>query len=161
MAIEVTVKKTEPTTVAFISKKGSFKQIPETFSKLYGWVGQKGYVPSGPPFGVYFNAPGQVRESELRWELRAPISGSVAASGPDKEGLGVKKVKGMLVASTMHKGPFEQVARTYEALMKWVAANGYEIAGASEEVYFSDPATTPPKELLTEVRFPVKKAGKK
>jgi effector-binding domain-containing protein len=160
MAIEVTIKKTDPATVAFISKKGLFSQIPEAFGKLYGWVGQKGYVPSGPPSGVYFNAPGQVPDSELMWELRAPIAGTVAASGPDKDGLGVKKVKGTLMASTMHKGPYEEIAAVYGALASSIAEKGYEMAGPPEEVYFSEP-TVLPKDILTEIRFPVKKARKK
>jgi len=39
---------------------------------------------------------------------------------------------------------------------RWVD-NGYEIVGPYEEVYLSDPGKTMPEELLTEVRFPVKK----
>lgn len=35
MAIEVTVKKTEPITVAFVSKKGPYNLIGETFGTLY------------------------------------------------------------------------------------------------------------------------------
>jgi DNA gyrase inhibitor GyrI len=58
MAIEVTLKKTEPMTVAFLSMKGPYSLIGETSGKLYGWIGEKGLVPSGPPIGVYFNARG-------------------------------------------------------------------------------------------------------
>ena len=157
MAIEVTVKKTEPITVAFVSKKGPYTLIGETFGRLYHWIGEKGYVPAGPPIGVYFNAPGQVPDEELLWELRSPIAGDVAPSGPDEQGLGVKKVEGAEVASTMHKGPYDQVGATYGALAGWIAENGYQIIGPGEEVYLSDPDKTPPEELLTEIRFPVKK----
>ena len=157
MAIEVTVKKTEPITVAFVSKKGPYSLISETFGTLYRWIGEKSFVPAGAPIGVYFNAPGQVPDEELLWELRSPIAGDVAPSGPDEQGLGVKKVEGAQVASTMHKGPYDQVGATYGALAGWIAENGYEIVGPSEEVYLSDPDKTPPEELLTEVRFPVRK----
>jgi effector-binding domain-containing protein len=157
MAIEVTVKKTEPITVAFVSKKGPYSLIGETFGKLYGLIGEKGYVPAGPPVGVYFNAPGQVPDEELLWELRSPIAGDVAPGGPDERGLGIKKVEAAEVAATMHKGPYDQVGATYGALAGWIAENGYEIVGPSEEVYLSDPGKTAPEELLTEVRFPVKK----
>jgi len=58
MTIEVTIKKTEPMTVAFVSMKGPFTLIGEAFGKLYGWIGEKGHIPAGPPLGVYFNAPG-------------------------------------------------------------------------------------------------------
>ena len=157
MAIDVTVKKTEPMTVAFVSMKGPYTQISETFGRLYGWIGERGYVPAGPPIGVYFNAPGQVPDEELLWELRSPIAGDVPPSGPDERGLGVKRVEGVEVAATMHKGSYEQVGATYGALAGWVMENGYEIAGPPEEVYISDPGKTPAEELLTEVRFPVRK----
>ena len=91
MAIEVTVKKTEPITVAFVSKKGPYSLISESFGRLYGWISEKGFVPAGPPVGVYFNAPGQVPDEELLWELRSPIAGDVAPSGPDEQGLGITR----------------------------------------------------------------------
>lgn len=156
-SVQVTVKDTEPMTVAFLSKKGSYTQVSAAFGQLYGWIGQKGYVPSGPPMGVYFNAPGRVPEDQLVWELRSPIAGKVNPGGPDKDGLGVKHVSGAKVAATMHKGAFETVAKTYELLVGWIMQNGYDIAGPSEEVYLSDPSQTPPEEMLTEVRFPVRK----
>lgn len=156
MAIEVTVTKTKPITVAFISMKGPYSQLGETFPRLYDWLREKGYEPAGPPSGVYFNSPGQVPAEELLWEVRCPISGNVASSGPDEWGFGVKSVEAVDVASTMHKGPFDQVGVVYGALVGWVMENGYEIAGPSEEVYLTDPANTSPEELLTEVRFPIR-----
>ena len=57
----------------------------------------------------------------------------------------------------MHKGPFDQVGHTIHALEAWIAANGYEIMGPYEEIYLTDPGKSTPEELLTEVRFPVRK----
>ncbi len=99
--IEVTVKKAEPMTVAFISMKGPYTLISNVFGKLYSWIGEKGYMPAGPPLGVYFNAPEQVPAEELLWEIRSPIAWDVAPSGPDEKDLGVKRVEGAEVASTM------------------------------------------------------------
>lgn len=155
-SIEVTVKKTEPMTVAFLSKRGPFTLINNAFGKLYGWIGEKGYMPSGPTLGVYFNAPEQVPAEELLWEIRSPIAGDIAPSGPDAEGLGIKEVEGAEMASTMHKGPFNQVGNTIHALEAWIGENSYEIIGPYEEVYLSEPEM-PPDELLTEIRFPVRK----
>ena len=156
--IEVTVKKTQAMTVAFASMRGPYTQISETFGRLYGWIGAKGYAPSGPPLGLYFNAPGQVADNELLWELRSPIAGDVAGSEPDEQGIGVKQVEAAEVAATMHKGPFEEIGTIYEGMARWIAENGYEISGPPEEVYLTDPAETPPDQSLTELRFPVRKA---
>ena len=155
--IEVTVKETEPVLVAFIAMKGPYTQISEAFGKLYGWIGQKGYIPAGPPSGSYFNVPGEVPDEELSWELRSPIAGDVAPSGPSMQGLGVKRLGRARVAAAIHKGPFDTVGATYEAMANWINENGYEIVGPADEVYLSNPQDTAPEELLTEVRFPVRK----
>ena len=157
MAIEVTVKKVEPMTVAFIPMKGPFNLISEAFGKLDAWIGEKGYVPSGPPAGIYFNDPGEVPAEELLWELQSPIAGDIAPSSPDQRGVGVKKLDETEVASALYKGPYEGMGNVYGELVGWIMGNGYEIAGAPSEVYVSDPGETPPEELLTEVRFPVMK----
>ncbi len=156
-SVEITVKKTEPMTVAFISMKGPYTLISDAFGKLYSWIGEGSYIPAGPPLGVYFNAPEQVPAEELLWEICSPIAGDVAPNGPDEKGFGVKKVEGAEVASTMHKGPFAQVGNTIHALEAWIAENGYEIVGPYEEIYLTDPGKSTPEELLTEVMFPVKK----
>lgn len=82
----------------------------------------------------------------------------MALSEPDERGVGIKRVEPYEVASTMHKGAYDEVGETYGALVPWIMENGYEIAGPSEEVYLSDPQNTPPEEILTEVRFPVRKS---
>jgi AraC family transcriptional regulator len=156
-AIEVTIKQLEPTTVAFIEMKGPYAQISAAFGSLYHWIIERAYVPAGPPSGVYFSVPGQVPEEALAWELRSPVAGDIPASGPDARGVGVKKVAGGQVASTIHKGPFEQVGRTYEALGAWLAVNGFEMTGPPEEVYLTEPDKVPPEEYLTEIRFPVRR----
>jgi len=56
MAIEVTLKKTEQMTVAFASMKGPYSLIGETFGKLYGWIGEKGFVLTRNYYGN-FEAP--------------------------------------------------------------------------------------------------------
>lgn len=157
MSNEVKVKQIEPRTVGFIPMKGPYDRIQETFGRLFGWVFQKGYAPAGPPLGIYLNSPEQVAPGELLWELQCPLSDDIALSEPDASGVGVKKVESAQVASTVHKGPFDGVGKAYAMLWEWINANGYEIIGAPEEVYFSDPCTTPPEELMTEIRFPVNK----
>ena len=61
------------------------------------------------------------------------------------------------VASTVHRGAFDQVGETYGALLEWIMENGYQIVGLGEGTYLTDPDKTPPQELITEFCFPVKK----
>ncbi len=155
--MDVSIKTTEPMTVAYISKKGSFDLISGTMGQLFGWIGEKGFIPAGPVTGVYFSDPAQVPADELVWELRAPIAGEVKPIPPDASGVGVKQTDAMEVAATLYKGPYEEVGAAYGTLVGWLAQNGYQVIGPAEEVYLNDPQSTPSAELLTEVRFPVQK----
>jgi effector-binding domain-containing protein len=156
MSIEVKVKDVSPMTVAFINMKGDFSQIPAAFQKLYGWISGKGYKPVGPSIAVYHNVPGEVPDEELRWELRSRLSGEAAGLEPDAEGLGVKKLGAVKMAATVYKGSYENIEPVYGALNAWVSANGYELNGPVEELYFNDPAVSG-GEPVTEIRFPVRK----
>ena len=155
--IKATLKRTESGLVAFLAVKGHYSLIPTSFGKLYGWIFEKGYKPFGPAITVYYNIPGEVPVNELRWELRSRIAGEIAPNGPDENGLGVKRVESIQVASTLHIGPYEKLEGTYRSLMEWVDKNGYLTVGPPEELYFNDPGKTPPEELRTEIQFPVKK----
>ena len=62
LSINVKIKDIQPMTVAFISVKGHYEQIPTAFGKLYNWVAQKGYKPVCLAIAVYYNIPGQVRK---------------------------------------------------------------------------------------------------
>jgi effector-binding domain-containing protein len=155
--IAVDLKTTEPETVAFIAMRGPYAQIPEAMGQIYGWVAQHGLQPTGMPSGVYLTDPAAGDESEAAWEVRAPVAGEPPEAEPDASGCGVKTVPAHLVASTMYRGPYEQIAPAYKDLEAWTVANGYDIVGPPQELYYSDPATTPPEEYLTEIRFQVAK----
>ncbi|MFC1983650.1 GyrI-like domain-containing protein [Chloroflexota bacterium] len=154
-SIDVKIKDIDPMTVPFIKVKGDFSQIPLTFQKLCGWIAQKGYKPVGPSIAVYYNIPGEVPNEQLDWELGSQLSGDIAEAGLDTEGLGVKRVEAVKVASTMYEGPYEDVGPVYIALNNWVAASNYEVSGPPQELYYNDPTvegTVP----ITEIRLLVR-----
>ena len=122
-SIEVKVKDIKPMTVAYISMKGHFGQIPTAFGRLYSWIAQRGYKPVGPAMAVYYNIPGQVKEAQLSWELRSQLAGDVAELEPDADGLGIKQLAAVKMATTIHKGSYESIEATYAALSHWVVTN--------------------------------------
>lgn len=155
MTIQPTIKKVEPMTVAFQVLRGRYDQIPEGYSRLYGWLTQRGHTPSGPPMAAYFTSP-DTPESETVFELWAPIEDVAQQFGPDDSGLGIKSIGAQTVASATHVGPYEGIEPTYRAMEAWVAENGHETVGPPTEVYLSDPDDTKPEEYMTEIRFPIR-----
>ncbi len=154
--IDVQLKTTDPETVAFISMHGPYEQIPEAMGRLYGWVGQHGMQPVGMPAGVYLTDP-MLGPEKAVWELRTPLANDLPDTPIDEACCGIKHVDPHLVAFSMHRGPYETIAKTYGELSAWIETNGFDVVGPPEELYFSDPETTAPADYLTEIRFPVAK----
>ena len=155
-SIDIEIKDINPMMVAFINVIGDFSQIPMTFQKLYSWINRKGYEHIGPSIAVYYNIPGEVPNEQLNWELRSQLSGDIAEAAPDMDGLGVKKVDAIKMATTIYKGPYENIEPVYVALNTWITANKYEVIGPVEELYFNDP-TIAGEEPITEIRIPIRK----
>ena len=155
-SINVKIKDISPMMVAFTNVIGDFSLIPMTFQKLYGWISRKGYEHIGPSIAVYYNIPGEVPDEQLNWELRSQLSGDIAEVEPDTEGVGVKRLDAVKMATTIYKGPYENIEPVYMALNNWVSTNDYEVSGPVEELYFNDP-TIAGVEPITEIRLSIYK----
>lgn len=155
---ECAVREWGPETCATLAMKGSFDQMPEAFGRVYGWLQQAGHIPQGMPVAVYFNDPAEVDPAEALWELWAPIERDAEPCGLDAEGLAITRIPMVTVATTMHQGPYEEVAAAYEHLTAWIAEQGLEVSGPPMEAYLNDPYEVPPEQILTEVMVPVRQA---
>ncbi len=72
--------------------------------------------------------------------------------------IGVKTVPAQEVAWLVHKGPYSGVQDSQFKLMRWISDNGFELMGPGIAVFHNDPIITRnEEELLTELRFPVRK----
>ena len=153
---ECTVHSYGPETCATLSMKGPFDQIPGALGKVYGWLQGEGHTPRGMPLTVYLNDPAQVDPADALWEVRAPIEADAAEQGPDGQGLAIRRIPEMTVATTVHKGPYDEVGSAYQRLMAWMAEQGCELVGPPMEAYLNDPSEVSPDEYLTEVMVPVR-----
>jgi len=60
------------------------------------------------------------------------------------------------VVKGIHLGPYENVAKVYIAIEKFIKDNDLDIIGYPWEVYFNDPMKVKPEEIETHIFFPVK-----
>jgi effector-binding domain-containing protein len=102
-------------------------------------------------------------ESGWGFEAAIPFKGTDEAKAKAKaaNGAGVKVARsyaGKVVRAT-HLGPYTGLPDTYRQLEDYVAANKLEPNGQAWEQYVSDPQSTPPDQLRTEVFMPVKPQG--
>jgi hypothetical protein len=80
------------------------------------------------------------------------------APSPVPPGLRADVLPGGTFAVATHVGPYDQIALTAHALLAWCAERGRAPAGPIREVYLSDPATTPPERLVTNLMIPLEES---
>lgn len=122
------------------------------FDKAFGYVYGHGVRNAGCGIALYFNDDGSMKNAPV--EAAVQIGDATLASG---DGVEVHELPAATMATTVHKGHFDSIGQAYDALMQWIEANGYRIAGPSREVYLKfsreDLAGN-----VTEIQFPVEKA---
>lgn len=151
--IKVEIKKFEPIRVACVRHTGPYQECHGAWTKLCGWAGKKGLLgPGTVAIGISYDDPAFTPQEKLRYDACVTVGAEVVPGDPD---IGIKTIPGGEYAVTLHQGPFENLAKTYQALCgDWAPKSGRVLSPeASYEVYLTDPDRTPPEKLLTEIRM--------
>ena len=154
MPYEVQVKEVPTQYVAAVYKRVSMdtigKEVQEAFGELGATAGKAGLQLAGPPFLVMADVFDEETDGdiELCFPLATPFGGEGEVYG--------REVEGGTVASTIHRGPYDEIGPAYHTLTGWIQEHGHEIVGPPREVYLTNPDESPPSEYLTEIQFPIR-----
>ena len=78
------------------------------------------------------------------------------AKAPAVDGVAVHELPGGRCVSLLHKGPYEQLGRSYAKVMQYVKDKGYGVAMPTREIYLKGPGMIfrgNPKNYLTEIQM--------
>lgn len=153
MPYDIEVENVEPLQVAAVRLETNRSQIGEDigrgFSMLMGAMGAASAHPAGAPLVVYHSVLDEFTHGEI--EICVPVAATVTSDS----GVYTRDLEGGSVATTIHRGPYPELATAYGVVMGWISEHGYEIAGPPREIYLNDPQQVAPEDLLTRVEFPV------
>jgi effector-binding domain-containing protein len=151
---EIVIKTIPAQSVASVRDTVPVGGLGQLFGEVFGYLGQRGVNPVGPPVGIYHDQ--EFREEAVDAEVAVPVAGSV----PEGERVKARELPGAeQMACLVHEGSYETVGGTYGQLMKWIEANGYRVTGPCREVYLQGPESGgDPSTYVTEIQFPVEKA---
>jgi effector-binding domain-containing protein len=119
-------------------------QIPKTFV----YAQSNGGEFDGKPFAVYHSFSEDEVDVEVGCPLKAPILG--------KGDIHANPMPGGKVAMTSHFGPYQNLVKAHAAMDAWFEKHGAERNGPPWEIYVSDPTTTAPDKVRTDVFYPIK-----
>lgn len=129
--------------------RGIAAALDEGFATVVHAVGAAGGTPVGAPFVAYHAVIDESTSGEI--DICVPIADDLRIEGEAAR----IEVPAQLVASTVHRGPYDELAPAYHTLTGWIAEHGHRAAGPPSELYLNDPGEVPPEELLTEVQWPL------
>lgn len=159
MNTHVTVKATPATTAVshrrLTTYPGIFDDIPAGFAKVMGFLTATGIDPAGAPFTIYHQVTDADTTGDI--EMCVPVS---PASGANEElaagdGLQVVDIAPGAAATITHRGGYDDLSASYDAVARWIHERGHRIVGPHREVYLNSPTDTVEDDLLTEILFPI------
>lgn len=155
IAMDVTIERRKPLRVAYARATGPYTQSStEAWNKLMALGGPKGlFRPGARYFGVGHDDPSTTAPELIRYDACVSVGPEVEPEGE----LGVMELPGGDYAVARHKGPYEEMEKSYMWLYGvWLPQSGREPApGPGYEEYLNSPENTPPQELLTEISLPL------
>ena len=127
------------------------RELPQFLGKAYEaivrYLGTLGLYPAGAPFCIYYNMDMNDLQVEAGFPVQAGLQGQEEVQpGTLPAGRWV---------SCLHRGPYHTLPAAYDAVNAWMAGNNHQPSGAVIEFYLTDPNTTPPDAMQTQIVFPL------
>jgi DNA-binding transcriptional MerR regulator len=147
-SFEVEEKDLEPLLVAGVRMKGRYSDCGQGFALLGKRLGR--HI-AGKPLCLYYDC--EYREEDADFEPCMPLRREVQV-----DGVSVRQLPGGRCVSLLHRGPYEELGRTYERALRYVKERRYEITVPTREVYLKGPGMIfrgNPQKYLTEIQLPL------
>jgi len=152
---DVILKQVDAQLVAGVRETlSSYPEVGRLFNEVYGHLARSG-VNGLTLIGAAIWHDNEHKTSEIDGEAVVYLKQPIEASGRVR----VYELPEALMASVIHKGAYNQFSQAYEALGRWIEANGYTIVGPNREIYLecSEPVRQDDDSYVTEIQFPVAK----
>ena len=143
---EIEEKELEPIWVAGLRMKGRYSDCGKGFAMLGRRLGR--HI-AGKPLCLYYD--GEYREDDADFEPCLPVRRAI-----DLDGVSVRRLPGGRCVSLVHRGPYDELGRSYARALRYAKEHGYEVKLPTRELYLKGPGMIfrgNPKKYLTEIQL--------
>jgi DNA-binding transcriptional MerR regulator/effector-binding domain-containing protein len=144
-SFEVQEKTISPLLIAGVRMKGKYSDCGPAFSRIGRSFGR--YI-CGKCFLLHYDD--EYREDDADFEACMPIR-----QRKEADGISVRELVGGPCVSLLHKGPYDQLGRSYAKVFQYVRQHGYRALSPTREVYLKGPGMIfkgNPQNYLTEIQ---------
>jgi DNA-binding transcriptional MerR regulator len=160
-AYDVILKPVEAQLVAMVrAKLPNHSAVGGLYGEVYEAIGEHVSEALGPN-------PGESGQTLVLWydtEFKeTDVDGAAAfflrCRVPEQGRMRVEELAAATMASTIHHGSYQSIGEAHEAIICWIEANGYRIAGPDREInlYNKSPIRLDDETYVTEIQYPVEK----
>jgi effector-binding domain-containing protein len=128
----------------------AFDTLVEAFKNVYGALQKQGLKAAGPAMTIYTATD----DTGFEYQAGVPVDGE--PKGPFAEGIAVGKSPEGRALKFVHRGSYDAMDSTYEAITNYLDERKLEARDLFVEYYVTDPLTTQEDNLVIEVYVPVK-----
>ena len=141
-------------TIVYVTGSGQWDNAYETivaaFKRVNGALAKAGVKPAGAPMTIYT----ETNDTGFKFQAAVPVKEPppLPAEGEIKAG----KSPGGLALKFVHRGSYDAMDTTYEAITDHLEERKLEAKELFIEQYMKDPVTTPDDELVIDIYVPLK-----
>ena len=148
---EIVEKNIPDIRIAGIRWKGRYSDCGQYIGKLAKHLYR--YL-AGKPFNMYYDEGFKEEDADI--ETCFPVREDKEIKAPAD--VSIRALPGGKFVSIVHKGPYDQLGRSYEKISLYLKQKNYRVVGPPREIYIKGPGmifTGNPKNYLTEIQFPI------
>jgi len=141
-------------TIVFFKGNGTwdsaFETITDGFKTVNDFLGKAGIKPAGPLMTIYTST------DDTGFQFQAAVPVDETPKDAPKGDLAVGKSPGGRAYKFVHRGSYDSMDTTYEAITNFLDEKGIDAKESFVEEYITDPLKTPEDKLVVEIYVPIK-----
>jgi effector-binding domain-containing protein len=146
--------KLAPKTIIYVAGSGTWDKaydtLVEAFKKLGAYLDGAGLKASGPAMTIYTST------DDTGFDFKAAIPLAEVPKGPPSKELAVGRSPDGKVLKFVHRGSYDDLNQTYEAITNYLDEKGLDAKDLLIEEYVTDLVTSPQDKLVVNVLVPLK-----